>query len=90
MIEALVAKGSQKPRPASDLEWVYANLASDNLTTDDFPSLGTWSLWTWARGNREQFYEKLWPRTERARGAIEDEDDEEGGRDEYVELLIRM
>ncbi|MBM4091753.1 MAG: hypothetical protein FJ276_20350 [Planctomycetes bacterium] len=47
---------------ARDAGWVYANLVNKVARPHDAPSRGAWGLLTWARQNRNRFYECLLPR----------------------------
>jgi hypothetical protein len=49
-----------------DVFWVYDRLGSDDIAPADFPGLGAWSLWIWARNNRARSYEMLWRNAEAA------------------------
>ena len=55
------------PVPLDDVAWVYDHLGDEGLAPADFPGLGAWSMWNWARANRARFYERLWPAAEAAR-----------------------
>jgi hypothetical protein len=55
-----------EPTELDDVFWVYDHIGSDGLAPEDFPGLGAWSMWKWARDNRARFYETLWPRAEAA------------------------
>ena len=43
---------------ARDIIWVYSNLENKSATPAKAPSHGAWSLLTWARKYRTQFFEK--------------------------------
>jgi hypothetical protein len=67
---AIAALASRRPSPmsyADEVAWVYSHLGDEIVPTDEFPSLGAYSLWVWARSNPARFYDALWPKAESAR-----------------------
>jgi len=56
-----------------DIIWVYGQLANDNPTPSDAPSLGAWSLLRWARESPNRFFEVLLPKALVLREKVEGE-----------------
>ncbi len=45
-----------------DIVWAYENLQNRKATPESAPTLGAWSLLTWARGARNRFFEQVLPK----------------------------
>jgi hypothetical protein len=52
----------------SDVAWVYGHVGDDEVKPDAVPSLGAWSMWRWAKENRNEFFEGIWPKAAAAKG----------------------
>jgi hypothetical protein len=59
-VDALVAK--QPYDFARDVAWVYEHLADRNVKPQDAPTVGAWSLLTWARRYKNRFFEMVLPK----------------------------
>jgi len=51
-----------------DVVWDYQHLADEEVTPDDAPSTGSWSLLGWARDYRNHFFQHLFPKALAAQG----------------------
>jgi hypothetical protein len=60
-----------------DVAWVYQHLADGEVTPDDAPSTGSWSLLGWARNNRNHFFQHMFPKALAAQGKAKPHDEEE-------------
>jgi hypothetical protein len=62
-IEAVLAlTESRTPNIVADVEWVYATVGDEAVEPNGVPNLGAWGMWRWARSNRNEFFEGLWPK----------------------------
>ena len=59
---------------ASDVTWVYSQLAHADVRPETAPSAGAWSLLQWAKGNKDRFYEQTMPKAAAVRKKREEED----------------
>ena len=60
-----------------DVVWVYQHLADEEVTPDDAPSTGAWSLLGWARDYRNHFFQHMFPKALAAQGKAKPHDEEE-------------
>ena len=51
-----------QPDLVRDTLWVYENLVRKGVEAEDAPSLGAWSLLSWARQNKNRFFEQTLPK----------------------------
>lgn len=73
-----------------DVNWVYAHLGDAEIAPVDFPSLGAWSLWHWARVNSNRFFEQLLPKALAARQKRETEEAADRRERERLDDLEQM
>lgn len=68
-----------EPDMARDILWTYANLDHPSAEREAAPSDGAWSMLTWARSERNRFFEQILPKAVTARpvAVIEQEADRE-------------
>ena len=62
-LEPLLAKLNGKaPDLPEDVLWVYTNLANKRAIPNDAPGPGAWALLSWARSNKDHFFQQMLPK----------------------------
>jgi hypothetical protein len=93
-VDALLDRAGvqQTPDLTRDILWTYQHLQDRQATAESAPTLGAWSLLTWARGARNRFYEQLLPRALANKPPEEEENQRQEKRSiaEIRSLLVKF
>jgi hypothetical protein len=82
----------QSPNLVRDTLWAYENLPNRKAKPEDAPTVGAWSLLTWARRYRNRFFEILLPKAMAAHTSDEEQDQivEQKSIADIAHILDRM